>query len=211
MKYSKWVTPIAIAAAIVALFVNAGSGKVENGYEVGDLARDFKLKNVDGQMVSMSDYKDTKGFLVIFTCNSCPFSQMYEDRIIELQSKYATKGYPVIAINPNDPAKQPADSYKKMIERSIEKKFNFPYLFDETQEIVTAYGATRTPHVYLLDKESSDDYRVKYIGAIDNNHKDASLADKKYVENAVDALIDGKEVPVTFTKAIGCTIKWKDS
>ena len=210
MKNYKIITPIAIVAAIVALYVTTGSGKVESGYVVGDLARDFKLKDVTGKHVSLSDYKNAKGFIVIFTCNSCPISQMYEDRIITLNEKYETKGYPVIAINPNDPLQQPSDSFDKMKERSKEKEFNFPYLFDETQAIATAYGASRTPHVFLLNKET-DGNRVKYIGAIDNNLKDGKMADKKYVEEAVEAVMRGEDVSTTITKAIGCTIKWKRS
>ena len=210
MKNYKIITPIAIVAAIVALYVTTGSGKVESGYVVGDLARDFKLKDVTGKHISLSDYKNAKGFIVIFTCNSCPISQMYEDRIIILNEKYESKGYPVIAINPNDPLQQPSDSFDKMKERSKEKEFNFPYLFDETQAIATAYGASRTPHVFLLNKET-DGNRVKYIGAIDNNLKDGKMADKKYVEDAVEAVMKGEDVSTTITKAIGCTIKWKRS
>ncbi|MEQ9426171.1 MAG: thioredoxin family protein [Cyclobacteriaceae bacterium] len=210
MKNYNIIIPVAILAAMTALLVSVGNKSVvEGGYEVGDIAANFSLKNVDGAEVSLSDYNDSKGAIVIFTCNSCPFSQMYEDRIIQLQAKYEQKGFPVIAINPNDPQKQPADSYDKMKIRSAEKSFNFPYLIDETQETVSAYGASRTPHVFVLNRESKDQFRVAYIGAIDNNHKDAATADKKYVEDAVDALIDGKVVPTTFTKAIGCTIKWK--
>ena len=178
------------------------------GYKVGDVARDFSLKNVDGKMISMKDMKNAKGFIVIFTCNHCPFAIAYEDRIMNLDKKYASKGYPVVAINPNDPTIVPDDSYDNMIARSLEKKYSFPYLFDATQEIATAFGATRTPHIYILEK-SKDKYVVKYIGAIDNNSEDAEKADKKYVEDALEALIAGKSVPTTETKAVGCSIKWK--
>lgn len=178
------------------------------GYEIGDKASDFKLKNVDGKWVSMSDYEDAKGFIVIFTCNHCPYSKLYEDRIIDIDKKYKEKGYPVIAINPNDPAVQPADSYEKMQERAKDKGFTFPYLFDEGQKIYPQYGATRTPHVFLLNKENGD-HIVKYIGAIDNNHKDPSAVSKAYLADAVDALLESKDPNPDFTKAIGCTIKTK--
>lgn len=178
----------------------------QSGYEVGDKAKDFKLKNVDGNMVSLADYKDAKGFIVIFTCNHCPYSVAYEDRIISLDKKYKAKGFPVVAINPNDPAIQPQDSYEKMQERAKEKGFTFPYLLDEGQMVFPEYGATRTPHVFLLEKES-DDLIVRYIGAIDNNHTDASEADEKYVDEAVNALLKGDSPEVDFTKAIGCSIK----
>ncbi len=117
------------------------------GYEIGDEATDFKLKNIDGKMVSLSDFKSAKGFIVVFTCNHCPYAKKYEDRIIELDKKYKTQGYPVIAINPNDPNVQPEDGYQQMIERAKQKGFTFPYLVDEGQKIYPQYGATKTPHV----------------------------------------------------------------
>lgn len=182
----------------------------KGGYQVGDKAMDFNLKNVDGTMVSMAANPDNKGYIVIFTCNTCPYSVAYEDRIIDLHNKYAPKGYPVIAINPNDPVVQPGDSFEKMQVRAEEKKFPFPYIFDNTQDVTLAYGATNTPHVYVVEKESKD-YMVRYIGAIDNNSRDASAATKKYVESAVDALLASNTVEPTSTKAIGCTIKWSEA
>lgn len=184
------------------------TGIFAQGYQPGDKAIDFKLKNVDGKMVSMSDFKDAKGFAVIFTCNHCPYSIAWEDRINELNRKYAKLGYPVIAINPNDPNEQPADSYENMIVRAKEKDFSFPYLFDEGQKVYPVYGATRTPQVYLLNKEKGD-LIVRYTGAIDDNYEDAGAVKSKYLENAIDALLNGKKADPDFTKAIGCSIKKK--
>ena len=175
------------------------------GYQPGDKATDFKLKSVDGKMYSMSDYKDAKGFIVVFTCNHCPFAVKYEDRVIELAKKYKSKGYVLLAINPNDPAAQPDDSFDKMKVRAKEKGFTFPYLFDEGQKIFPQYGATKTPHVFLLDKNLI----VKYIGAIDDNVEDASAVKEKFLENAIAALEKGQEPEVPLTKAIGCSIKVK--
>jgi len=180
----------------------------EVGYNVGDKASDFSLKNVDGSMVSLSNYPEAEGFVVIFTCNHCPFAKAYEDRIIELDKKYSKKGYPVIAINPNDPEIVPDDSYEAMKVRAREKGFTFPYLVDKTQEVYRMYGATRTPHVFLLKKEN-DNLKVKYIGTIDDNYQDASGVTNKYLENAIEALLAGKNPDPDFTKAIGCTIKDK--
>jgi peroxiredoxin len=180
------------------------------GYKVGDKASDFKLLNVDGTMVSMADYTEAKGFIVMFTCNHCPYSVAYEDRKIELHNKFADLGYPVIAINPNDTVVQPQDSFSKMQERAKAKGFPYPYLIDAEQTVYKEYGATRTPHVFVLNKEN-DDLVVRYIGAIDNNHEDASSATEKYVESAIEALMNGKKVETEFTKAIGCTIKVKKS
>ncbi|MGQ1891502.1 thioredoxin family protein [Thermophagus sp. OGC60D27] len=178
------------------------------GYKPGDEARDFKLKNVDDKMVSLADYPDAKGFIVIFSTNHCPYVVAYEDRMIELDKMFKPKGYPVIAINPNDPKAFPEDSFENMKVRAKEKGFTFPYLFDATQEIAKAYGATRTPHVFLLKKEMGK-HIVKYIGAIDDNYQDASAVKEKYVANAIADLEAGSSVKVKETKAIGCSIKWK--
>jgi len=177
------------------------------GYTVGDKAIDFNLKNVDGTIISMAANTDNKGYIVIFTCNTCPYSVAYEDRIIALHNKFASLGYPVIAINPNDPVVKPGDSFKKMQQRAKEKSFPFPYVFDSTQEVSLAYGPTNTPHVYVVENVK-EDYIVRYIGAIDNNTRDANLATKWYVEDAVNSLLTGESIETTSTKAIGCTIKW---
>lgn len=192
--------------AIVTLFLVSvlGLGTVsQQGYEVGDTATDFKLKNVDGQFVSLSDMADAKGYIVTFTCNHCPYAVLYEDRLIEIHNKYAPMGYPVVAINPNDPEVQPADSFDKMVERAEEKEFPFVYLFDEGQEIYPQYGATKTPHVFLLDS----DLKVKYIGAIDDNARNPEAVEVKYLENAIMALESGNEPNPSQTKAVGCSIK----
>lgn len=172
---------------------------------MGDTATDFKLKNVDGKMVSLADYKDAKGYVVIFTCNHCPFAVAYEDRIIALHNKYSAQGYQVIAINPNDPVVSEGDSFEGMQTRAKEKSFTFPYLFDEGQKVFPSYGATRTPHVYLLDKNKV----VKYIGAIDDNVNEPNNVKEKYLENAIEALKAGKEITTSYTKAVGCSIKVK--
>lgn len=196
-------------AATVVLFGLLTAFGVKNavsGYQIGDMATDFKLKNVDNKMVSMADYKEAKGFIVIFTCNHCPYAVAYEDRILALDKKYKKLGYPVVAINPNNPEVQPQDSFELMQVRAKEKKFTFPYLFDEGQKIYPQYGATKTPHVYVLQKTKTGN-EVKYIGAIDDNHSDEKAVKTKYVEAAVDALLKNQEVATKTTKAIGCSIK----
>ncbi|GAA4041930.1 hypothetical protein GCM10022409_29930 [Hymenobacter glaciei] len=175
-----------------------------DGYKVGDKATDFKLKNIDGKMMSLADNKAAKGYIVVFTCNTCPYAKAYESRIIDLNTKYAPLGYPVVAINPNDPAVAPGDSFADM----QKKKYAFPYLQDESQQVAKTYGATRTPHLYVLTKQGSD-FVVSYIGAIDDNSEDAKLAKIKYVENAMTEILAGKPATTNSTKAIGCTIKWK--
>ena len=179
-------------------------------YEIGDSVADFKLKNFDGTMISLSNYKDGKGAIVIFDCNTCPYSRAYNDRIIALNKKYASQGFPVITINANDPQISPGDSFDEMISRANQKKYDFPYLVDESQAVAKAFGATNTPHVFVLQKVN-EAFQVAYKGTIDNNSRDASAVSKRYVEDAVDALIAGKTVSTKSTKAIGCGIKWRNS
>lgn len=194
---------------IVLLFVVYGAGDIfAGGYEVGDKASDFKLKNIDDKLVSLKDYSEAKGFVVVFTCNTCPVSKAYEDRIIELDEKYSEKGYPVVAINPNDPDVSPGDSFENMKKRAKDKDYGFPYLFDETQEVYQMYGATKTPHVYVLEKNDGD-LIVSYIGTIDDNSRNASEVKEFYLANALDALIEGDSPEPNFTKAVGCSIKAK--
>ena len=177
----------------------------DQALNIGDVAPDFKLKNVDDTMVSLSDYEDAKGYIVTFTCNHCPYAVMYEDRLIELHKTYAAKGYPVVAINPNDPEVKPGDSFAAMKVRSTEKGFPFAYLMDEGQKVYPQYGATKTPHVFLLDA----DKKVRYIGAIDDDARDASAVTEKFLENAISAIEKGEEPTPATTKAIGCSIKTK--
>lgn len=202
MKVFKMLIGV-IAIFVTLSFTNPNDNE---GYEIGDIATDFSLENIDGKKVSLADYKNAKGFIVVFTCNTCPYAVAYEDRLVELDKKYAALGYPVIAIMPNNVAVQPKDSMEDMRARAKAKGFTFPYLMDAGQKIYPQYGATKTPHVYILQKTNKGN-EVKYIGAIDDNYQDAADVKVKYVENAVDALLSGKEIKEKSTRAIGCTIK----
>lgn len=189
---------------MLILMTTAFSTRTENGYNIGDPIEDFSLKNIDNKMVSLADYKKAKGFIIIFTCNMCPYSVANEDRINALDAKYKSKGFPVIAINPNDPKASKGDGFEDMKVRAKEKGFTFPYLFDEGQKVYPKFGASKTPHVFIVSKKS---LKVEYIGAIDNSSKNPDAVTEKFVENAVDALLAGKKIEKTETKAIGCTIK----
>ncbi|MES2575408.1 MAG: thioredoxin family protein [Bacteroidota bacterium] len=199
----KFLSSFLVLASV--FFFSAFTIMTSEPYKVGDKATDFKLKSVDGKSYGLSDYKDAKGFIVVFTCNHCPFAVKYEDRINDLAKKYKSKGYILLAINPNDPSVQAEDSFELMKVRAKEKGFAFPYLFDEGQKIYPQYGATKTPHVFLLDKN----HIVKYIGAIDDNVDSAKDVKEKYLENAIAALESGKTPSPETTKAIGCSIKAK--
>lgn len=183
---------------------------VAQGYKIGAKVSDFNLRNVDENIISLSSLEGNKGAIIIFTCNHCPFSQIYEQRIIDLDNKYREQGYPVIAINPNDPTIQPEDSFEEMQRIAKDKSYPFPYTIDETQEVAKAYGATRTPHVFVVEKVGKKGkYHLRYIGAIDDNAESGEKAQEHYVQMAVDALLAGKTVEKQEVKAVGCTIKWR--
>ena len=185
---------------------------VSDGIGVGDKAPNFNLKNIDGKDYSFDNITDAKGnrpkgFIVVFTCNTCPYAQANEQRLINLHNTYASKGYPVVAIQPNDPALQPGDSFEAMKKNAKEKGFPFLYLFDDGQEVFPKYGATKTPEVFLVDANLV----VRYHGAIDDSPRDADRVAEKFVEKAIEAIEAGKDPATKTTKAVGCGIKsaWK--
>lgn len=197
---------ITLFSTAILMLINAANAS--GPYKPGDFADDFNLKNVSGQQISLSGIDNAKGFIVVFMCNTCPVVKAYENRIIDLNKEFSAKGYPVVAINGNDKNVSPGDSYEEMQKIARNKGYTFQYLYDESQEVTRRFGATNTPHVYVLSKKDGK-LKVEYVGAIDNNSDDPANADKKYVEDAVNALIKGSPVAVSQTKAIGCSIKWK--
>ncbi|MCO6489061.1 MAG: thioredoxin family protein [Phaeodactylibacter sp.] len=226
MKHLNLIFTFALALSAFACNGNTGTDQQSNaasekseapaqtvalkpdGVGVGDKAPAFSLKNVDGKEYSFETIKDAngnepKGYIVIFTCNTCPYAVASEQRIIDLHNKYAPMGYPVVAIQPNDPAVQPGDSFAAMKERAGEMGYPFLYLFDEGQEVYPKYGATRTPEVYLVDKSLT----VRYTGAIDDSVRDPESVKEKFLENAIEAIEKGEEPKPAATKAVGCSIK----
>lgn len=189
-----------IAIAFVNLFTTIPPSP---GYQVGDVVADFSAKDVTGKTISIKDFETAKGFVIVFTCNTCPVAQKYEQRIIQLAEKLDDKDWPLIAINSNDEGMSPGDSFDKMQSRAKSKKYSFPYLHDESQSIVNAFGATKTPHFYVLDANK----KIKYIGALDDNAEDVSAIKTRYVENAIGAIEKNQDPNPSFTRAVGCGIK----
>ncbi len=173
--------------------------------KIGDTAPGFKLKNIDNKLIALNDYTSEKGVVIVFTCNHCPYAKLYEDRMVALDKEFKPKGFPMVAINPNNPKTFEEDSFENMIVRARDKGFTFPYLVD-AEGIYKKYGATKTPHVYLL-KKGSKDFKVAYIGTFDDSPRDESRVKDKYLANAINAILDGKEPKIKETKAIGCSIK----
>jgi peroxiredoxin len=179
-------------------------------YRIGDEVTNFRLKNLNGGMVSLSDFSDQKGVIIVFTCNHCPFSKAYQGRIGALHRTFAAQGFPVVVVNPSDPKTHEDDRIEQLSYLAKDKGYPYPYLVDDTQTVARAFGANRTPQAYVL-KNTGGTFTVQYIGTLDDNPQDPASVTKRYVEDAVTNLLAGKPVVITTTKAIGCAIKWKDA
>ena len=194
---------------LVMLAFSAFLSQAQNAtLKAGDTAPDFKLKNIDGKEVSFASFPKAKGYIVVFTCNTCPYAIGYEQRIIDLDNKFRPQGYPVIAINPNDPEASKADTFEKMQELAKSKKYPFPYLFDPGQKITDQYGAKHTPHLFIVSKSAKGNV-VEYVGAIDNDPEGNNAQKTKYAEDVITSLKSNQKPTITQTKEIGCTVKRK--
>ncbi len=178
---------------------------IEEKLKIGSVAPDFLLSGVDGRQYSLESFLDKKILIIMFSCNHCPYVQAYEQRIIDLQKEFESAGVQIVAINSNDDTQYPDDSFEEMKKRATDKKFNFPYLRDETQVVANAYGATHTPQIFLFDEKR----KLRYQGKIDDNWKELDKVKSKYLRDAIVEILDGKDVSVPETFSIGCTIKWK--
>ena len=195
---------IIVALSLSAFIANAQTPTLMPGAK----APDISLLNVDNKIISFANYPAAKGFIVVFTCNTCPYSKAYEQRIKGLNGKYASRGYPVIAINPNDPQSSPGDTFDKMKQHAKAAGFTFPYLFDKGHVITALYGAKSTPTVFIISKTAAGNV-IEYTGAIDNDTPDTDIHKTKWAEDAVSALLNGGKPAVNVTKAIGCRVSWQ--
>ena len=173
--------------------------------QLGAQVPDFGLPGVDGNRYSLASFADAKLLIVVFSCNHCPYVVGSEDRMNALYARYGPKGVAMIAINSNETVNHPTDSMEHMKQRAKDKGFRFPYVRDETQAVALAYGALRTPHFYVFDAQR----RLRYTGRMDDNPKDAAKATTHELADALDALLAGREPPVTVTNPIGCNVKWQ--
>ncbi len=171
--------------------------------ELGARAPDFDLPGVDGKNYSLATFEGKPALVVVFSCNHCPYVKAYEDRMVSIQGDYAVKGVQFVAINSNDDKAYPEDSFPEMVKRARQKGFNFPYLRDESQEVVEAYGGVCTPHVFAFDGNRT----LRYRGRIDDS-RDPSKVTTHDLRNALDDLLQGKDVRVPDTRPFGCSIKW---
>ncbi|HZN69744.1 MAG TPA: thioredoxin family protein [Tepidisphaeraceae bacterium] len=176
---------------------------------IGQPAPDFDLPGVDGRNQRLSDFDGCRLLVVVFSCNHCPYVVGSEERMIKFALTYAPKGVAFVAVNSNETENHPTDSFEHMVERAREKNFPFPYLRDETQEIALAYGALRTPHYFVFDKDESGRRRLRYTGRMDDNPRTPGAQKTHELADAVDALLAGRRPPVEVTNPIGCNVKWK--
>ena len=198
--------PFLLALLLGAFALPALAQRPASGYTLGDVAASFALTNVDNRTISLADYTNQRGVIVIFTSNHCPFSKAYEDRIIALDRKFGPQGFPVIALLSSDATIYEEDSFERMQVRARTKNYTFPYLYDKGQAVAKTFGATRTPQVYVL-KRVGDRFTVEYIGSVDDSPQDAVNIRRAYVDEAVTSVLAGKPVVTPLTKAIGCAIK----
>jgi len=196
-------SPAAPAAARPAAPAAAGAGAAHEELALGARGPSFALKGTDGETHSLESLKGAKGTAVIFTCNTCPFSQGYEARLIALANEYRPKGIGFVAINPNDARSVPGEAFDLMVARAKEKGYPFPYLVDETQSAAAAYGAKVTPHVFLMDADGT----LVYRGRVDDSLEEGKVKARDF-KAALDAIVAGQAIPVAATKAFGCSVKW---
>lgn len=197
-----WIPAFLLLFTSSFLFAQEAS----TSYQMGDVIQDFQLPSVSGKDVSLQDYADEKGIIVIFCSNTCPYVKLYEERMIELHTTFATKGYPVLAICSNDVGRSPGNSFEKMKEYHAELDFPFDYIRDADQSILHQFGATRTPEVFLLQR-SGKAFHLRYQGAIDDSPRNSKNVEEKFLESAIAALEKGQAPDPAKTKAIGCGIR----
>ncbi|KAB2852381.1 MAG: thioredoxin family protein [Ignavibacterium sp.] len=178
----------------------------DNKLKIDSLLPQFNLPGTDGNSYSSEGFKNKNIMIVIFSCNHCPYVQAYEERMINLQKEFKDRGVQIVAINSNYDSKYPEDSFDEMKKRAVERKFNFPYLRDETQKIAKAFGASHTPQIFLFNKER----KLKYEGKIDDNWQEPDRVQNHYLRDAITEVLDEREVSIPETFSIGCTIKWKE-
>ncbi len=194
----KSAAPLALALALAA---------PASGLDLGGPAPQgaVRMKNVDGKLVSIGSVAGPKGTLVLFTCNHCPWVRAWEDRIVRVAADAKRAGIGVIAVNSNDPAAYPEDSFARMKERAKQHRYGFPYVVDATSGVARAFGATHTPEAFLFDAQG----KLVYHGAIDDNAREPEKVAARYLADAVAAVAAGKPVANAETKALGCSIKYR--
>ena len=173
--------------------------------QIGEKLFDFKLKGVDGKTYTNYDFADKYAFLIIVSCNHCPYSRAYWDRLVTLGKRYEEDNLATVVINPNDAAQYPEDSFEGMVSLANQKQLPFPYLHDETQEVAKKLGAKKTPEVFLFNNERN----LVYRGAIDDNWENENMFTRVYLESSLEYTLDGLDIDFPYISPVGCSVKWK--
>jgi peroxiredoxin len=195
-----------LMAAFIGFF-SLSSFNFNQDPKIGFVVNDFALLNVDGQKIGLNQYPNAKGFIVVFTCNHCPFAKLYNQRLNDLNKKYSPIGVPLLAINSMDSVLYIDESFIKMQKRAKAAQFEFPYLQDGDQSVGKNFEADHTPHAYVIWKVNNQ-WIVQYSGAIDDNGEEPEKANP-YIENAVNALLKNEIVPNPITRSVGCKIFYR--
>lgn len=208
MKKTASLISIAIFAIVSFLAFKPGDVRKKDELEIGAKAplTDLEVKDVSGKMLTLNDVAGEKGLLVIFSCNTCPWVSKWEDRYNPIANLAEENGIGTIALNPNSAYRDRGDGFKDMQKRARESGYVFYYALDEGSKLAEAFGATRTPHIFLFDA----DMELVYRGAIDDNANSADAVEKPYLKNAIKELASGKQVSTQTSKSLGCTIKWAE-
>ena len=204
----KSIKTFAFFLLLISLYSFSGNNKAPVSL-IGNTVNDFSLRNINNKNVSLNNFKNANGFIIVFTCNHCPFAKLYSERYNALNSKYKSLGVPLLAINSTDSIVYEEETFAEMVKKVKEKEFNFPYLQDNTQAVAKNFGAEKTPHAFVIWKENNQ-WIIKYKGAIDDNGAEPKKVTHAYVEEAVDALLQSKTVAVAETRSIGCAIKFRN-
>lgn len=177
--------------------------------EKNKIVSNFKLKSATtNKWISLSDYKDAKGFIIIFTCNKCPMAKFYSKRLNAMDAKYKKMGVPLLAINAMDTLAYAEESFKKMQKKIVQEELKFPYLQDKKQTVAKNFKASYTPQAYVIWKVNGK-YIVKYEGAIDDNAGEPEKAKNHFLTDAIDQLLNGKEVAISKSESFGCRIFYR--
>ena len=205
MKSIRHLVPLLALAACVGLATTAAAKSLAIGQPAP--MREATLKNVDGRELTLAGSAGEKGTLVVFMCNHCPWVKMWQTRIAALGNQALAQGIGVVAVNPNDPSAYPEDAFEEMVARSKQLEFKFPYVVDATSDLARAFGATRTPEAFLFNAKG----KLVYHGTIDDNARDEGAVSQPWLRQAIEAVAAGRAVKVAETKAMGCSVKLRET
>lgn len=197
----KWKTTAIILALIAGVRISSAALNIGDAMVDGNV----KMKNVDGKMTTLNTIKGNKGILVIFSCNHCPVARAWQKTMVKIGNTYQSKGFGVVFINSNDPAKYKQNDFEEMQKLAKAEGYQFPYVVDATSDVARHFGATKTPDVFLFDASG----KLVYKGAVGEGGFQPKTDGEPYLRNALDAVLAGKPIAKPETRGLGCSIKFR--